>query len=74
MVGDDVAASADGVAGCAVGAEDACVAVEAGEVLGAAAVGLLVCAVEDVVGLVGGVHYVSPEEGGADWMVVSMGV
>lgn len=54
------------VAGSAVRTENRGVAVETGEVVGAAGVLLQTRAVEDVVGLVGGVHDVAPEESGGD--------
>lgn len=61
-----VSTGADGVAACAVGAQDGGVAAEAREVVCAAGVGALVGAVEDVVGLVGGVENVAEEGYGSD--------
>lgn len=66
MVSDDVAASADWITGSTVRAEDTSVAVEAGEVISAAAVGLLARTIKNIVWLVGSVHHVTPEESGAD--------
>jgi hypothetical protein len=66
VVGNGVSAGADWVAGCAVGTEDGRVTVETGEVIGLAAVGLLAGAVEHVVGLVGSVHDITPEESGTN--------
>jgi hypothetical protein len=51
VVGDDVAAGTDGVASGAVGAQDAGVAVEAGEVVGGTGSGFKSSAGEGVVGL-----------------------
>jgi hypothetical protein len=70
VVGDDVAAGTDGVAGSAVGAEDAGVAVEAGEVGGGTRSDFETCAGEGVVGLVGSVPNIAPEESGADYMML----
>jgi hypothetical protein len=69
VVGDDVAAGTDGVASGAVGAQDAGVAVEAGEVVGGTGSGFKSSAGEGVVGLVGGVPNITPEESGADYMM-----
>jgi hypothetical protein len=71
VIRDNLAARTDWVAGCAVRAEDRCVAVQAGEVVCAAGIRLIVCAVEDVVRLVGGVEDVSPEECGADFVTLA---
>ena len=74
VFGYDTAASADWVAGSAVVTEDRRVAVEKREVSGAARVGLLAGAIEYVVGLVGGVHDVAPEERGSDGLASGRGV
>jgi hypothetical protein len=66
MVSDSVSTSADWVTGSAVGAEDWGVAVEESEVLRGTGVLLLVGTVKNVVGLVGSVHNVTPEESGSN--------
>jgi hypothetical protein len=66
VLGNDVAPGADWVAGSAVGAEDGGVAVQAGEVLNGTGVWALGGAVENVVGLVGGVPHVAPQESGGN--------
>jgi hypothetical protein len=66
MVGDVATTSADWVTGSAVGAEDTSVAVEQSKVLSGTGVLLLVRAVEDVVGLVGGVHHITPDKSGGN--------
>jgi hypothetical protein len=70
VVSDDVAAGTHGVAGGAVGAEDTGVAVKAGEVVGGTGVGLEGSAREGVVGLVGGVQDIAPEESSTDWVIL----
>jgi hypothetical protein len=67
VISNDVAASTYWVTGSAVRAEDAGIAVKQGEGVGWARVGLLGGAVEDVVGLIGGVKNVTPEECGTNW-------
>lgn len=62
-----VSTSADWVAGSAVGAEHRGPAVEAGEVGASARGGLLVSAIKNVVGLVGSVLDITPDEDGSDW-------
>jgi hypothetical protein len=74
MVGDDTATSTNWVASSAVVAEDRSVTVEEREVSGFARVGLLAGAVEDVVGLVGSVHDIAPEESGSDGLASGRGV
>lgn len=66
MVGNDIATSADWVTSGTVGAKYRGVAVETGKVIGAAGVLLLVGSVKNVVGLVGSVHDITPDEGGAN--------
>jgi hypothetical protein len=66
VVGNGASAGANWVASCAVGAENRCITVETGKVFGLAAVGLLACAVKYVVGLVGSVHNITPEESGTN--------
>jgi hypothetical protein len=60
MVSDSVSTSADWVTGSAVGAENRGIAVEESEVLRGTGVLLLAGTVENVVGLVGSVHNVTP--------------
>jgi hypothetical protein len=62
VLADIVALGADGVSVSAVRAQDGCVAVQARERVGAAAVLLHTGTVEDVVRLVGLVHDIAPEE------------
>ena len=66
MVGNDGSASADWVTSSAVVAKERSVAAETGEVVGAAGVLLQGGTVEDVVGLVGSVHDIAPEECGTN--------
>jgi hypothetical protein len=63
---NDGSVSADWVTSSAVVAEERSVAAETGEVVGAAGVLLLGGTVEDVVGLVGSVHDIAPEECGTN--------
>jgi hypothetical protein len=67
VISNNVAASTYWITSSAVRAEDAGIAVKHGERVGGARVGLLGGAIEDVVGLVGGVKNVTPEERGTDW-------
>jgi hypothetical protein len=62
VLADIVAVSANWVSLSAVRAQDRCVAVQACEGVGAAAVLLQTRAVEDVVWLVGYMHDIAPEE------------
>jgi hypothetical protein len=73
VVGDSGAVGAHWVAGGAVGAEDWCVAVQESEVLWATGVLLLGGAVEDVVGLVGGVEDIAPEESSGNFEMLVCG-
>jgi hypothetical protein len=66
VVSHDVSAGADWVTSSAVRAEDRGVAVQASEVICASRVGLLVRSIENVPGLVGGVHHITPKKGGTD--------
>jgi hypothetical protein len=66
-----VASGADWVTSSAVRAEDWGVAVQACEVLSGAAVLSQTGSVEHVVGLVGGVLDIAPEESGSDYMLLA---
>jgi len=66
MLGGVVAVGTDWVASLAVGAEDRGVAVQTRKVVDAAPGLLLVCTVEHVVGLVGGVHHIAPKDSGSN--------
>jgi hypothetical protein len=74
VISNNVSSGANWVSACAVVAENGSVAVEEREVCGTARVGLLVGAIEDVVGLVGSVHDVAPEESGSDGLAGGRGV
>jgi len=71
MFGNGATVGADWVTGSAVGAQNRGVAVETGEVFGLAGVLLLGGTVKHVVGLVGGVHDITPEESSSDYRVLA---